>query len=213
MHADVSVEIAYSGEFFVRRIHSSKDASSRPVDGEYSQAQEPDVVDEAEDGADYPDPSSLPPSAYELVIDNDSGTYRPHKDLLPTLAAYLSRPATPGALGRVRAMDGFDERLKRWKEHRQEIKKRARGGENAKGVVRQASVSSSSLSGSSSSRSDVEQQDAVEGARQDAETERRRSEKRHEKEALEDDGQRAKENGDYDQAAREEEKDLAEGKG
>ncbi|KAJ8474701.1 hypothetical protein ONZ51_g7050 [Trametes cubensis] len=217
MHADVAVEIAYSGEFFVRRINSSKDASSRPANGECSQAQEPDgneYVDEAEGQDDHPrDPSSLPPSAYELVIDNDSGTYRPHKDLLPTLAAYLSRPENLGALGRVRAMDGFDERLKRWKEHRQEVKKRARGGDKAKGVVRQASVSSSSSSGSSSSRSDVEQRDAVEGARQDAETERRSLEERHEQEALEDDGQRAKENGDYDQAAREEEKDLPEVKG
>ncbi|KAI0326896.1 hypothetical protein GY45DRAFT_54140 [Cubamyces sp. BRFM 1775] len=218
MHADVAVEIAFSGEFFVRRVHTTKPtsrhpASSVPADGEGSQAQgQPDEgegSDDAEAETDHPDPSSLPPSAYELVIDNDSGTYRPHKDLLPTLAAYLSRPENLGALGRVRAMDGFDERLKRWKEHRQEIKKRARGGEKVKGVVRQASVSSSSSSGSSSSSSDVEERDAAEGARQDAEVERRKLDEQHEQEALEEDGQRARDNNDHDQAAQNEEQDLA----
>ncbi|KAH9890086.1 hypothetical protein C8Q73DRAFT_793435 [Cubamyces lactineus] len=218
MHADVAVEIAYSGEFFVRRIHSSKGASSsRQADGEGSGAQdEPDGgerVDETEGEADNPDPSSLPPSAYELVIDNDSGTYRPHKDLLPTLTVYLSRPENLGALGRMRAMDGFDERLKRWKEHRQEIKKRARGGDKVKGAVRQASISSSSSSGSSSSVYDVEEREAAEGAQQDAEVERQKLEEQYEREALTDDGQRARDNDDHDQAAQGEEQVLAKDQG
>ncbi|KAI0357325.1 hypothetical protein OH77DRAFT_1475898, partial [Trametes cingulata] len=183
MHADVAVEIAYSGEFFVRRVHSSNRSSEKHHAGETANgddvppqnghADDPaeDTDTDAESDTDHPDPSSLPPSAYELVIDNDSGTYRPSKDLLPTLAAYLARPANLGALGRVRAMDGFEERLKKWKERRAEVKKRARGGAG-KGVVRQASVSSSESSSSSSS-SDGE---AAERAREDAEEERRRLE-------------------------------------
>ena len=142
MHSDVSVEIAYSGEFFVRPLRRhGRDAA-------------PDAHDDADFDEDNP---PRDPGAYELVIDNDSGTYRPRKDLLPVLEAFLARPANLGALGRVRAMDGFDERPGKWKEARKEEKKRARGrkgGREPPAVVRQASVSSS---GSSSSSSDDEE--------------------------------------------------------
>ncbi|KAI0820444.1 hypothetical protein BC628DRAFT_858185 [Trametes gibbosa] len=208
MHADVTLEIAFSGEFFVRRVHSShhraqKDAAGHAGTNGHSTAPPQDA--DAESRSDHPDPSSLPPSAYELVIDNDSGTYRPRKDLLPALAAYLSRPENLGALGRVRAMDGFDERLKRWKEQRAEVKKHARGGEKSKGVVRQASVSSSGSSGSSSSEEDRQ---VIEATRRDAEAERQQGEKREEKDALADDARRAKDNDDDDQAAQAEERDA-----
>ncbi|KAH9851614.1 hypothetical protein C2E23DRAFT_869285 [Lenzites betulinus] len=212
MHADVSLEIAFSGEFFVRRVHTShhsaekSDAPDHVHEGANGHSAPPQDNEDDDDASDHPDPSSLPPSAYELVIDNDSGTYRPRKDLLPTLAAFLSRPGNLGALGRVRAMDGFDERLKRWKEQRAEVKKRARGGEKSKGVVRQASVSSASSSGSSSS--DEEDRQAAEGAKQDAEAERKKGEQGQEKDALAEDAQRAKDNGDKDEAAQEEERDT-----
>ncbi|OSD07597.1 hypothetical protein PYCCODRAFT_629916 [Trametes coccinea BRFM310] len=206
MHADVAVEIAYSGEFFVRRVRKS----SHPAKANGEAPQTDGAIAEQDDDAsdtDYPDPSSLLPSEFELVIDNDSGTYRPSKDLLPALESFLSRPSNLGALGRIRAMDGFDERLKRWKEQRQEVKKRARGGDKAKGVVRQASVSSSSGSSSTSSSSEGERQ-AAEGVREDAEAEKRRSENGQEKKALEEDGRRAQENEDDDEAARDEERNL-----
>ncbi|KAI0647686.1 hypothetical protein C8Q79DRAFT_999308 [Trametes meyenii] len=213
MHADVAREIAYSGEFFVRRVrvqhHSSEGrAGSSPSNGDVTHPSEDDPEGYGtESGGDHMEPHNLPPSAYELVIDNDSGTYRPRKDLLPTLEAYLSRPANLGALGHVRAMDGFDERLKRWKEQRAEAKKRARGGDKSKGAVRQASVSSLC---SSSSSSDEGGREAVEGARADADAEKRKIEEAHEKEALEEDANRAKDNKDDDQAAKAEERKAGE---
>ncbi|KAL1950815.1 hypothetical protein VTO73DRAFT_5939 [Trametes versicolor] len=217
MHADVALEIAFSGEFFVRRVHAAEPSSekhgaageqangeqangdSAPPQDSHPDEEEPDV------DTDHPDASSLPPSAYELVIDNDSGTYRPKKDLLPTLAKYLSRPENLGALGRVRAMDGFDEKLKKWKEQRTEIRKRAKGGNATKGVVRQASFSSSSSGSSSSDEGDRE---AAEGARQDAEAERQKGEQGQAEKAEKEDAQRAKENDDDDQAAQEEKRDV-----
>ncbi|KAI0669157.1 hypothetical protein C8Q78DRAFT_1080455 [Trametes maxima] len=213
MHADVAREIAYSGEFFIRRVHVPRHSSERragrsPSNGDVTHPSEDDPGGySTESGGDREERHTLPPSAYELVIDNDSGTYRPRKDLLPTLEAYLSRPANLGALGRVRAMDGFDERLNRWKEQRAEAKKRARGGDKSKGAVRQASMSSLS---SSSSSSDEGGREAVEGARADADAERRKIEEGHENEALKEDAKRAVDNKDDDQAAKAEERGAGE---
>ncbi|THH31396.1 hypothetical protein EUX98_g2778 [Antrodiella citrinella] len=109
MHSDVSIEIAFSGEFFVRSLHGD------------------DTSDE-----EHTSPSH--PSEYELVIDNDSGTYRPRSDLLPTLQAYLASPENLAAFGRVIAMDGFDEKLKKWKENRTNVKSEFR---NSKGKGRE----------------------------------------------------------------------------
>ncbi|CDO70837.1 hypothetical protein BN946_scf184801.g30 [Trametes cinnabarina] len=204
MHADVALEIAFSGEFFVRRVRKPATANGN---SRHTSNEPPKDEDDASH-SDHPDPSSLPPSEYELVIDNDSGTYRPRKELLPTLEAFLARPSNLGALGRIRAMDGFDERLKRWKKERQEVKMRARGGKNAKAVVRQASVSSLSSSSSSASSSSAEERQAAEGTREEAEAERHRLAEQQGKEALDEDGQRAKENEDDDKAAQDEEHNL-----
>lgn len=125
------------------------------------------------------------PSFYELVIDNDSGTYRPRADLLPTLHDYLASPRNFGALGKVTTMDGFDERLKKWKDAR----KKAKSGETAVqvGLSSSDSSSSSSVSGASSvgDGGEVRQGDM--------------------KAVLEEDAKRARENDDDDPKAVEEE--------
>ncbi|TBU61824.1 hypothetical protein BD310DRAFT_919941 [Dichomitus squalens] len=239
MHSDVSIEIAYSGEFFVRRMRETN-APRQPqpnghTNGDAHHLDTHGVIEDDPDQDDGPsdehasqpqddraDPSSLPPSAYELVIDNDSGTYRPRKDLLPVLEAFLARPSNLGALGRVRALDGFDDRLKRWKEERKEEKRQARGagtGTTAgkgkgKGktqevpVLRPASVSSSS-SGSSSHDAG-----AIEAAAGDAANERAKVEEQEQQvqKAMEEDAKRAQDNQDQDPAAKEEEKEDAEPK-
>ena len=86
MHSDVSQYIAFSGEFFIRRLkhpNKNKDASPDPTN---------EVLPPAPD-----DDQERPQSAedthtkhYELVIDNDSGTYRPNAKKLHTLRNFLA---------------------------------------------------------------------------------------------------------------------------
>jgi len=111
MHADGAKEIAHSGEFFVRLMEGHKGELRGKDEGN------PGVIDE---------PRSENPKHYELVIDNDSGTYRPRKELLPTLEEFLASDDNFGGLGRVLTMDCFDETLKKWKKEQSEIKSRAR---------------------------------------------------------------------------------------
>ena len=111
MHADGAKEIAYSGEFFVRLMEEHEgDSGGRGV---------------GEPGGG--EPQDEDPKHYELVIDNDSGTYRPRKELLPTLEGFLASDDNFGGLGRVLTVDGFDETLGKWKEERKEAKRKAGG--------------------------------------------------------------------------------------
>ncbi|KAJ5626060.1 hypothetical protein N7510_002369 [Penicillium lagena] len=82
MHSDVSIYIAYSGEFFLRqrrhqnRQHSPSRADEFPVEEDESTQEVQEV--------------STDPADYELFIDNDSGTYRPNAEKLPLLQEFLS---------------------------------------------------------------------------------------------------------------------------
>ncbi|KAF8166620.1 hypothetical protein K438DRAFT_1857047 [Mycena galopus ATCC 62051] len=67
-------------------------------------------------------PPSRNPKDYELIIDNDSGTYRPKKELLPLFEKWLADPRRLGGLGRVHTMDGFDKNLEKMKEERKKEK-------------------------------------------------------------------------------------------
>ncbi|KAH9925405.1 uncharacterized protein BXZ73DRAFT_91123 [Epithele typhae] len=237
MHSDVAIEIAYSGEFFVRRAqhgHERHDDTAALQNGDSpapandsppgpcnGNAQPPKPSegttdpdhDEHRDGdgageeeckdEDEDELSLLPPSAFELVIDNDSGTYRPQKELLPVLEAFLARPENLGALGRVRAMDGFDERLKRWKEERHEERRRVRGGggggQGARaGVVRQASRLRTWRAGGGGGAEAVGDEA---GARE------------QQAKVVAEDARRARDNEDEDEVAKEEELDEGVGMG
>jgi len=141
MHADLAKEVAFSGEFFVRRKESHH-SHQPPPNGDAG----PIPVHNSKD--------------YELVIDNESGTYQPKKELLPTLQEWMSRSENLGGLGGVLAMDGFDETLKKWKKERKEAKRNHKGGKVklacAKGSV--SSLSSSELGGGGSiSSEDIEE--------------------------------------------------------
>ena len=81
MHSDVSIYIAYSGEFFLRQRkyrRSPRSLSSRPSsNNEHAENDFP--VEEGDEPEEEIQEVSPEPSDYELFIDNDSGTYRPQR--------------------------------------------------------------------------------------------------------------------------------------
>ncbi|KAL1836090.1 hypothetical protein VTK73DRAFT_5206 [Phialemonium thermophilum] len=93
----------------------------------------------------------LDPSRYQLIIDNDSGTYRPDKSVLPDLQRFLQRNF-PGLA--IRAMHCADDELVRLKKEQAELKKRAAGGQRVAMVLNRSPGSSSSSSRGSFSSSD-----------------------------------------------------------
>ncbi|KAK0273117.1 hypothetical protein LTR35_012529 [Friedmanniomyces endolithicus] len=87
------------------------------------------------------DPTS-DPSQYELLIDNDSGTYRPNAHLLPLLKTYLSR-SLPGLHIRTLDCGADEEEMGKLKDAQRERKKK--GGET---IVYTQGDSDSSVSSS-----------------------------------------------------------------
>ncbi|CAF3535299.1 hypothetical protein FGSG_09691 [Fusarium graminearum PH-1] len=113
MHSDVETYIACSGEFFIRRLN-------RPIASD-----EPNPNTKTHPSQDIPGgpPKEQPPhdpSYYQLVIDNDSGTYRPDKSTLPYLKDFLENNF-PG-MGIV-TMHWEDQELQDMKENQRNIKK------------------------------------------------------------------------------------------
>lgn len=113
MHADAERYIAYSGEFFIRRL------------------QHPDASDSAEPNEKTHPGDSIPggppnqppppnPAFYQLFIDNESGTYRPEKSILPDLKEFLEKNFPD--MGIV-TMSVEDEKLQKLKDEQRAIKK------------------------------------------------------------------------------------------
>lgn len=134
MHSDVNIYIAFSGEFFIRRVkdpHKSGSPDDQPTH----------PAEELSGGP----PSNEPPkdpAYYTLIIDNDSGTYRPNAKLLPQLRAFMEKQL----LGlKVVTLDcnGDKEKMNKWKTEQRERKKK-----EGKGVVMQQPGDSGSISSS-----------------------------------------------------------------
>ena len=136
MHSDVNIYVAFSGEFFIRRLKtphkpgSPEDQTTHPpahVEGGPPEGQPP-----------------KDPAYYSLVIDNDSGTYRPSAKLLPQLKEYMEHniPAI-----KIVTLDcnGDKEKMNKWKTEQRERKK-AEG--NGRVVIQDdgSSISSSEAS-------------------------------------------------------------------
>jgi hypothetical protein len=193
MHSDVSKEVAFAGEFFIRRRrrrggmkYSDEKQKSEQIDpdkpdgktestkeeetefeepgaarkdeenitesGRESKSDEMEGLTQASSSEDlrisnkpaHPTGKSRDPRHFVLIIDNDSGTYRPDKKTLPSLQKYLERNL-PGL--KVKAMACDDEKLKKWKEE-----------QKPKKAVLKAKKAEQSSSSSSSSSSDNEDQ-------------------------------------------------------
>ena len=148
MHADRSPYIAFSGEFFIRRLkHRHRpppegvDASAQHITEQEKQETQgqashpPELFPTGPPDADPP----LEPTRYELIIDNDSGTYRPNAKLLPDLRRFLEANF-PGL--KVVTLDcQKDEELMKKLKTEQRDRKKAEG--NGKIVFTQVSRTSS----------------------------------------------------------------------
>jgi hypothetical protein len=113
MHSDVNIYIACSGEFFVRRLAHPDKATDAPGQESHPAANIP--------GGPPDDPPPQNPKNYELIIDNDSGTYRPKGSLLPLLKKFLNENF-PGL--HIVTKECTDDALEKMKAEQRERKKK-----------------------------------------------------------------------------------------
>ncbi|KAJ8604408.1 hypothetical protein MRB53_041797 [Persea americana] len=177
MHSDASIYIAFSGEFFVRRnTHGQSQGQSTSSAQHTSQPHDHDhLTPPTTDGTSASRPRASTsastasgskrdrdPSHYELIIDNDSGTYRPNAAKLPLLKEFLSR-SLPGLKITTLDCQADAEKMSKMKDEQ-----RARKEESGEHVV----YTQGSRRGSVSS-SDEERLDALEGDGQGKKHEKR----------------------------------------
>ena len=172
MHSDVSIYIAFSGEFFIRRLKrphllkhdsgpdpfehayppaadpgaeveeeekqendsnscrirpGSKKSDTSKTNGQTTSKEEPSSARSTHSREAQPHPPSEPsndPSHYELIIDNDSGTYRPNAKKLSVLRKYLIS-ALPGLKVVTLDCQADEEKMKKLKGEQRERKKKA----------------------------------------------------------------------------------------
>ncbi|KIX95995.1 uncharacterized protein Z520_08250 [Fonsecaea multimorphosa CBS 102226] len=163
MHSDVNIYIAFSGEFFIRRIkhgkaHRNDDSvhpdkthppSTPPEEERDNMGTSSSGGGSSSQGNDAQpltngttNSASKEPWHYELIIDNDSGTYRPNAAKLPMLRSYLS-DNFPGLKVRTLDCQADAELQQKLKAEQREKKKQAGGG---KQVMYMQNASLSSLS-------------------------------------------------------------------
>ncbi|KAM0592775.1 hypothetical protein ACHAPN_006606 [Verticillium nonalfalfae] len=154
MHSDVARYVACAGEFFIQRLErphtpsstfsSSSGAGGIPAaDDDRGRARFANLAISGNFREHLDATPSNSPSYYQLIIDNESGTYRPDKSILPIFAAYL-RQNFPGL--NIRTMAVGDEELARLKKNQADVKHNRPGGVR---IVRMRSPSSSGSSFSS----------------------------------------------------------------
>ncbi|KAJ8123169.1 hypothetical protein ONZ43_g815 [Nemania bipapillata] len=146
MHSDAQIYIAFSGEFFIRKVKTPKSSENSDL----SQSTQP-----SDTGIEGGAPKETPPAKpqhYQLIIDNDSGTYRPDKSVLPELRQFLERNF-PGLKIVARACD--DPEHQKMKDHQRNLKKKE--GRNIRMVLNRSPTASSFSSSDISNLDDMEQ--------------------------------------------------------
>jgi hypothetical protein len=111
MHSDVNIYIACSGEFFIRRLRKPDRPATAPD-------QETHPAEDIPGGPPH-EPAPKDPKNYELIIDNDSGTYRPKGDLLSDLKKFLN-DNFPGL--HVIVKECTDKELNKMKDEQRDIR-------------------------------------------------------------------------------------------
>ncbi|KAI9852191.1 MAG: hypothetical protein M1830_006815, partial [Pleopsidium flavum] len=117
MHSNVNIYIAFSGEFFIRRL---KNPGKPPED---QTTQPPDPIAGGPPDDDPPRDSAC----YELLIDNDSGTYRPQASLLPVLKEFMQKNL-PGLKVVTLDCNADKDKMNRLKTQQRERKKAESNG-------------------------------------------------------------------------------------
>ena len=117
MHSDVSIYIAFSGEFFIRRLK---------IPWKDPDEQETHPPADINGGPPEHEPPK-DPNYYQLVIDNDSGTYRPNPKLLPQLKEFMLRNL-PGL--KITTLDCTSDKEKMDKMKEDQRKRRKAEGDN-----------------------------------------------------------------------------------
>lgn len=105
MHSDVATYVACSGEFFIRRLQ-------HPTASEDPEPHQPTHPVEPVSGGPPDEAPPTKPQYYQLVIDNDSGTYRPDKSVLPDLKRFLEKNFPGLGIVTLACDDEEDEKLK-----------------------------------------------------------------------------------------------------
>lgn len=164
MHSDVSIYIAFSGEFFIRRLKHPKrpppphptesTTQSHPPDHGPNPAHPPNEIE----GGPPKQEGPRDPAYYELVIDNDSGTYRPNAQLLPQLKEYLAANL-PGLHIQVLDCNGDAEKMNKMKKAQRDRKKKEGGNIIYKQGSRASSISSSDESDLEDMQADMQEED------------------------------------------------------
>ncbi|KAK1753355.1 hypothetical protein QBC47DRAFT_386196 [Echria macrotheca] len=146
MHSDVATYIACAGEFFIRRL-AHPDASDNPHPPEATHPPNKELS-----GGPPESPPPANPRHYQLIIDNDSGTYRPDKSVLPDLKKFLE--ANFPGLG-IAVMHCGDEELTKMKKQQAEVKK-SEGGAHVRMALNRSPSASSFSSDDESRLGDLE---------------------------------------------------------
>ncbi|KAI1428176.1 hypothetical protein F5Y12DRAFT_78972 [Xylaria sp. FL1777] len=144
MHSDAQIYIACSGEFFIRRVQKHKKSHSADLNESTSQESS---------GGPPKEPSTAKPQDYQLIIDNDSGTYRPEKSVLPLLREFLERNFPGLGIVVLGCDDPEDQKLK---ENQRNLRRKA--GHSVRMILNR------SPSASSFSSSDISDLDEMEQA-------------------------------------------------